>query len=272
MFRTELRRLVRHTYQSAMARTFQARQTLLAHPRYADPLCLMRFGRKVYSQNDENGIIAEIFQRIETGSKRFIEIGSGQGHENNTLALLLQNWTGGWIDASAKNARRTRGCFAPLLEKGQLKFVEGFVTRESAASLIDQAGGLKDLDLFSIDIDGNELHVLDTLPLKARLVVSEYNGKFPPPIEWTIPYDPKYVWDRTDYCGASLSLLEGLMRKKGYSLVGCNISGVNAFFVRSDLAEGKFLAPFTAETHYEECRYWMTPGFISGHPFGLRLK
>jgi hypothetical protein len=272
MFRSLRRRFVRHTDQSAIARTFQARQTLLADPRYADPLCLMKFGRKVYSQNDEDGIIAEIFRRIGTESKRFVEIGSGDGRENNTLALILQGWSGGWIDGDPENARRIRACFAPLLDRGQLTFVEGFVTKESVASLIDQVGSLKEIDLFSIDIDGNDFHILETLDLNARLVVVEYNGKFAPPIEWIMPYDPDHVWDGTDYCSASLSSFERLMRAKGYSLVGCNITGINAFFVRSDLAEGKFLAPFTAERHFEECRYWMTPGFVPGNPFGLRLK
>jgi hypothetical protein len=39
-------------------------QAALSHPRYASPLRLERFGRKQSSQNDEDGIIAEIFRRI----------------------------------------------------------------------------------------------------------------------------------------------------------------------------------------------------------------
>lgn len=93
----------------------------------------------------------------------------------------------------AENAQRIRKSFAPLLERGQLKFAEGFVTKESVTSLIDRVGGLNDLDLFSIDIDGNDFHILEALPLKAKLVITEYNSKFAPPIEWTIPYDPDHV-------------------------------------------------------------------------------
>ena len=43
----------------------------------------------------------------------------------------------------------------------------------------------------------------------------------------------------------------------GYSLVGCDVLGINAFFVRHDLADGKFLKPFTSENHYEPPRYPM---------------
>lgn len=41
----------------------------------------------------------------------------------------------------------------------------------------------------------------------------------------------------------------------GYSLVGCDIIGVNAFFVRNDLVNDNFVSPFTAENHYEPPRY-----------------
>ena len=53
---------------------------------------------------------------------------------------------------------------------------------------------------------------------------------------------------------ASLAAFERLGRERGYALVGCDFTGTNAFFVRADLAEGKFLAPFDAATHYEPSR------------------
>jgi hypothetical protein len=253
---------------SAAAQTLQARLALLADPRNGDPRRLLKYGHKIYSQNDEDGIIAEIFRRVGTQSKRFLEIGVGNGCENNTVALLLQGWSGGWIDGSPNDARAIRERFSPLLSSGKLQFIEGFVTAETIAKLAAQPG-LDDLDLFSIDIDGNEYHILQAMHLTARVVIVEYNAKFAPPIDWVMPYKADFVWGFTDYCSASLTALERLMRSKNYSLVGCNITGVNAFFVRDDLAGESFLAPFTAENHYEPARYWMTPGFVSGYPPGV---
>jgi len=59
-----------------------------------------------------------------------------------------------------------------------------------------------------------------------------------------------------------LSAFEKLGKQKGYSLVGCSFSGSNAFFVRDDLLQDKFSAPFSAENHYEPPRYhvWLTAG------------
>jgi hypothetical protein len=52
-----------------------------------------------------------------------------------------------------------------------------------------------------------------------------------------------------------LGALTDLAATKGYSLVGCGLTGVNAFFVRDDCVGARFLAPFTAEQHYEPPRY-----------------
>jgi hypothetical protein len=51
---------------------------------------------------------------------------------------------------------------------------------------------------------------------------------------------------------------------KGMHLVGCDLTGTNAFFVAAGDTEGRFRAPFTAETHYQPASY----PFLAhiGHP------
>jgi hypothetical protein len=249
----------------------RARRSLLSDARYSSLLCLTGYGYKIYSQNDEDGIIAEMFRRIGTSSRRFLEIGVGDGLENNTLALLMQGWHGAWIEGSRDSADKIRKRFRPAIERGRLKFVEGFVNVKSVAALAETTGGIGDLDLFGLDIDGNDYYILAELALKARVVVLEYNAKFPPPIDWQMKYREDHIWDMTDYFGASLTAYDRLMKQKGYSLVGCNITGSNAFFVRNDLlGSSLFLEPFTPQRHYEPARYWLTRGFACGHPSGYQ--
>ena len=47
---------------------------------------------------------------------------------------------------------------------------------------------------------------------------------------------------------------ELLGSKFGYSLVACDLCGVNAFFVRNSMLGDHFLAPYRAENHYEPLR------------------
>jgi hypothetical protein len=73
------------------------------------------------------------------------------------------------------------------------------------------------------------------------------------------------MWDNTDRMGCSLQALANLGETKGYQLVGCNITGSNAFFVRRDLAGDLFASPSTAAHLFQPPRYYMTGYFPRGH-------
>jgi hypothetical protein len=244
-----------------------ARREILKQSRYQEPLRLLGKGHKVFSQGDEDGIISEIFHRIGSSSKRFCEIGVGDGRENNTLALLYQGWSGVWVEASKRRCDFIRKTFSWAIDAGQLELIEKCVDASSAEILVREIKDFSSLDLFSIDIDGIDWHVVKALPeLKARVVVVEYNAKFAPPIEFIVQDRRGFSWKRDDYFSASLNSWEKLMKDKGYALVGCGLTGANAYFVRADLVnENLFCAPFTAENHYEPARYWLVSGWSSGH-------
>ena len=48
---------------------------------------LRRAGRRVFSQNDEDGVIEEIFNYIGTTNKVYVEFGASDGLECNTRFL-----------------------------------------------------------------------------------------------------------------------------------------------------------------------------------------
>lgn len=238
---------------------------LYENPKYQNPKKLNIYERQVYSQNGEDGIIAEIFRRIDTKSKFFVEFGVGNGLENNTVYLLLKGYTGYWIESNRKDVERINQKFNFLIDKKALLVKHAFVTAENIETLFEEANVPREFDLLSIDIDGNDYYVWKSIKnYHPRVVVIEYNALFPPDVEWIMKYNPKFTTRGTCYFGASLKSLEILGTKKGYKLVGCDFRGVNAFFVREDLVEDKFLEPFTSENHYEPIRYYLTTKI--GHP------
>jgi hypothetical protein len=239
---------------------------LLSTPRYADPRKLNRYEHQVFSQNGEDGIIAEIFKRIGAKNRSFVELGVGDGLENNTAFLVMQGWKGGWVESSADCVTAIQREFRQPLEARQLKLLHSFITAENVTSLVERLE-LPELDFLSIDIDRNTSHVWRTLgKLRPRVVAIEYNATFPSDVAWEIPYDSQRTWNRTACFGASLKTLESIGKERGYALVGCDFSGTNAFFVREDESLSKFAEPFTAENHYEPPRYWTVRG---AHPRGF---
>ena len=237
----------------------------------SNTLRLEHFGRKIYSQNEEDGIIEQLFFRldIKPGSGVFIEIGVQDGLECNTVYLLHAGFSGTWIDTSTKDVAQIRERFALPLQEGRLAIRNKFVTAENIDEILATCLRVEDkVVVLSIDIDGNDFWIWKAVSLISPLIiVIEYNGKFPPPLSCVQKYDPAVVWRGTDYFGASLTALVKLGRAKGYSLVACNITGINAFFVRDDLIKSNFPFALTAENLYHPCRYHLTQDCFSrfGH-------
>jgi hypothetical protein len=237
--------------------------------RLANPLFLEKFGFKVYSQNDEDGIIDEIFNRIGETNRTFVEFGVENGLECNSHYLLHKGWKGLWIEGNERAVKEIAVLFEKPIKSGRLTVVNGFIRKNNINQLIEMGMGgggiLGDVDMLCIDIDGNDYWVWQEIKcINPRVVVIEYNAKFPPNFEWIMEYNDNHMWQGDDEQGASLKALELLGRKLGYQLVGTNVSGVNAFFVRMDLVGELFFMPPISEKLYNPARWTMQ--FISGHP------
>lgn len=201
---------------------------------------------KVFSQFNEDGILRWIFDRIGPGNRRFVEFGIGNGKECNTANLSINGgWSGLLMDANPADAQKARLFYAsrPELSPGQVDVLPAMVTTDNINPLLAGHAAKGPTDLLSLDIDGNDLWVWRAISaIDPRIVVIEYNAAFGPSRSLSVPYDAAF--DRFKYHpsgifhGASLSALAKVGREKGYLLVGCESHGVNAFFVKSEIAAG----------------------------------
>ncbi len=195
---------------------------------------LNRYGAKYFSQNDEDGITLEIIRRLQIENGVFVEFGVGDGSENNSLILLANGWKGFWVGGEEL-------CFDPEINTDHFCFLKRWVVLENIVGIY--RAGLeqikeKSVDVVSLDLDGNDYYLIEELLASAKsapqLFIVEYNSQFPPPVRWRIPYNAKHVWACDDYFGASLVEFVDLMKRYGYSLICCNFSGSNAFFVKEE--------------------------------------
>lgn len=227
-------------------------------PKYADARHLIHFEGQVYSQNGEDGIISEIFKRIGVTNRYFVEIGTSTGLENNTALLVLDGWQGLWIEGSAEANQKAKNHWKKVISKGQLKTLTAMVTAENFQDLLKDSDVPTDLDLLSLDIDRNTYYAFEKMTdFRPRVLILEYNGVFPQGSDWGIDYEADKGWDGTHRFGAALKKYEIEAKKKGYTLVGCENTGTNAFFVRDDVVGAHFAGPYTTEFHYEPYRQFL---------------
>ena len=102
--------------------------------RIENPLYIDRYGYKVYSQCDEDGIIQEIFNRIGTTNRKFVEFGVQNGLECNTHFLLHKGWEGVWIEANKKHFGNLCKYFEKPIQNNKLKVINAFITIKNCSA------------------------------------------------------------------------------------------------------------------------------------------
>ena len=200
---------------------------------------LHRYEFKAYSQWGEDGIIQYLIHAIPISTPVFVEFGVHDYREANTRYLLQHdNWTGLILDASQEYINAIKK--DPVYYRHNLRAVHAFIDCKNINTLLRENGVTGDIGLLSIDIDGNDYWVWEAIDcIKPRIVICEYDSLLGPDRRVSTPYDPAF--DRLVahysflYGGASLAALDYLAQRKGYTLVGSNSAGNNAFFVRNDL-------------------------------------
>jgi hypothetical protein len=209
---------------------------------------LSEVGFKVLSQTDEDGILLYIFSIIGTHNKKSVEICAGNGIECNTSNLIIHHgWSGLLIDGDESLVKQGQQFY----RKNRYTYVypptfaHSWITRENVNDVIRKNGFEGEIDLLSIDMDGMDYWIWETIDaINPRVVVVEYQDMLGPEKCLAVPYRDDfnaYAYPSTqgmpNFCGASLPAFVKLARKKGYRLVGCNQYGYNAFFIRNPLAE-----------------------------------
>lgn len=216
---------------------------------------------KVFSQWGDDGIIEFLVSYLDIPSKTFIEFGVEDYTESNTRFLLInRNWSGLVMDGSKKSIDYIRK--DNIYWQHELTAKQVFVTKENINKEIVDSGFSGELGILHIDIDGNDYWIWEEIDsVNPVIVIVEYNSVFGKDHAFTVPYNPSFVRSEKHfsdlYFGASLKAFVMLGQSRGYSFIGCNTAGNNAYFVRKD--KMKKLKSLSAEEGYvvskfRECR------------------
>jgi hypothetical protein len=200
-------------------------------------------GFRVFSENDEDGILLYIFSLIGMGKKRLVDIGAGISGSNTANLIINHGWTGLLIEGSLEQVDALKKFYGecPDTRNYQPRVIREWITRDNVERLILQNGMGDGIDLLSIDIDGIDFYVWQSITnVSPRVVVVEFQCILGPVNSLVVPYQDSFECHKSDrfgiYNSASLAAFVKLGKEKGYRLVGVNRYGYNAFFVRDDIA------------------------------------
>lgn len=201
-------------------------------------------GFRCFSQHEEDGLLLYVLSLIGTTNKVCVEMCCGIGRECNTANLLINHrWTGLLLDGSERNVREARRFFHAHADTRTWPpdIIQAWLTRSNLNELIGSRGIIGEIDLLSLDVDGNDLWFWQELDIiQPRVVILEINCLWGAERAVSTPYADDFVAEFTshgsDYAGASLPAFVSLGKKKGYHLVATNAYATNAIFLRNDAA------------------------------------
>jgi hypothetical protein len=178
---------------------------------------LLNSARDIYSQCGEDGILERVFSIIGANNKWCVEFGAWDGIKYSNTCHLIRNkgWTCVQIEGSREKFAELEANFSTIPGSIRLNEIIGYTRGvDTIDDALSKTNIPRDFDLVSIDIDGNDWHVWESMSAyRPRVVVIEFNP--------TVPNDVIFIQDRDMYIneGCSLAALIELGRQKGYELV-----------------------------------------------------
>ncbi len=187
---------------------------------------------RIASQSDEDGIVVALLREVGTGPRRFVEIGCGSTGGNSGLLALELAFSGLMVDGDDARVEVAAATF----RRARVDVVHAWVTAENIAELIKEQGHEGEIDVLSIDLDGNDVWIWEAAlrAVDPRIVVIEFNTQMGPDRAVAVPYAPDFDRHerRLSYYGASLAAVVTIGRRLGYRLVATTPGGTNAFLLR----------------------------------------
>ena len=233
----ELRQQVKRYFLLQRISVALAKAGVLQALRQIDEANPLTWEFSAFSQNNEDGIIDYLTRRIQHPNRYFIEVGASNGVENNTTWLgIARKYSGLLIEGDEQSCK----ALDLLLRLGLcigVNYRQLFVTKDSSHRIMELALW-PNPDVFSLDIDGNDYHVVKSLletGLRPKIFIVEFNSVYGPSKRMTIPYREEFAAATTGasslYYGASISAWRTLFDQHKYKFITVDSNGVNAFFV-----------------------------------------
>src|SRR3989344_894048 len=138
--------------------------------------------KRVTSQHGEDVIIEAIFETITPTNRWCVEFGAVDGQSGSNSWNLINNhdWSAVLVESHPGYYARLKARYAanPKVRTRNLKV--SFEGRQILDKILAEAGAPKEIDLLSIDIDGADYHIWQSLKkFQPRVVIIECNLRIP---------------------------------------------------------------------------------------------
>ena len=200
-----------------------------------------------YSYQEEEKIIEAILSKLKNSQQIYVDIGAANGvNGSNSFSLVKDGWGGLAVEYNGDEFSKLAYEYAKY---SKVSLSKCMVTPENVLSLLKAHQIPKEFGFLTLDIDGYDYFVLEQILTEYRpsLICAEINEKMPPPIQFTMKYNPNYPGPRGHLYGQSLSQMNILCERHDYAIVQLEYN--NAFLIPQEINP---LPALTTEEAYRQ--------------------
>jgi len=195
---------------------------------------LEAFKSNTYSQFGEDGILKEVFGRIQSGgvtlNRWCCEFGAWDGlHLSNTARLIIEEGFSAVLIEGDPKRVKALGLNFPQKEVTKISSFVAPYGDKSLESMLSKTDIPLDFDLLSIDIDGMDYFILASIKnYKPKVIIIEFNP--------TVPNSVRFIQENNPSIkhGASALAITELSETLGYVVVAATFC--NLVLVRADIS------------------------------------
>lgn len=194
-----------------------------------------------FSHLDEEQIIFNFLQQLKPAARFCVDIGANDGMTmSNTFSLFKDSYAGLAVECDSDRFSRLALKYQNF---PQVNLSKCKVTPENVVNLLIANEVPKEFAFLNLDVDGYDYFVLEQIlsVYRPSLVCTEINENIPPPVKFTVKFDPKHFWDQSHFFGQSIAQLETLCIKHEYALVELEYN--NAFLIPQEISPSPALTP-----------------------------
>lgn len=177
-------------------------------------------GASAHPNSGDEGLVEGLLAKIALRHRYAVDFGAGDGETmSNSYSLFRAGWNG--MAAESDGARFAKLAYRYAGFPGA-RLVRARVNPENVLDLLSAGEAPREFGFLNLDIDDYGHYVLEKLlgAYRPSLICAGINGTIPPPLRFTVKWDPARQRAKDNFHGQSLSLLEDLGKRNSYALVG----------------------------------------------------
>lgn len=186
---------------------------------------------------------------LQINSGYVVDVAASDGVTQSCTIPLFRNpnWSGLAVEMDPVKFAKLAYAYAAF---ENCKLARCRVTPENICSLLKSNEIPIDFEVLNLDIDSYDLFIIKEMleqGFRPKIITMEVNEKIPPPLYFTVLYDPNHYWKGDHFFGCSVTAASQTVSQFGYILVSLALN--NVIFIRADLAQGKIEALTASEAY-----------------------